>query len=547
MSTPTSRIARQVLINGIPLAGEVGIMAFSVMQYYNKITSAKLKIQDGSAAKRDFLQSNSELFKPGNLLELKLGYNDNPSTVFKGIIVRHCVKVKGTSYLEVEAKDKAVKLTTSRKSAYFINKTDSQIIDEILGSEVEKEIETTTVSHPEMVQYYCSNWDFIVMRAEANGMFVLTDKGKIIVKKPAPIGVSVLTATYGDNILEFEGEMDARRHFSSITSKSWGFNSSPDQTILSASGSSTFSETGNLDSSSLASVLGSSLELKHSGNLSDAQLSQWANAYSLRSKLSKACGRIRIRGNHTLKPGQKITLAGVGNRFNGEVIITGVLHQFNGDFITDIQFGWSEDWFYKKEDVVEKSSSGLVPGVMGLQIATVKQIHGPPTGKVNHVKIKLAMVQDENQEEGIWARVALLDAGKGRGFIFRPDVGDEVIVGFINDDPRDAVILGMLHSQSKPPPSFLEAEEANSKKGIVTKSGLKVTFDDTNKVLTIAVPSGQSEKAIVIDNQAGSIEIKDEFQNLIKMGSEGIIIKSPKKVVIQGSQKIDLNPVPPIL
>lgn len=537
--TPTPRIARKVLINGKPLSNEVGVMSMSVLCYYNKIATARVKIQDGDAAKRDFLQSNTELFKPGNELELQLGYDDKPSTVFKGIIIRHSVKVKGGSFLEIEAKDKAVKLTQLRKSKYFIDKTDKDIIEEIAQENgLEKEVDPLTEKHGQMVQYYSSDWDFVLMRAEANAMFVHTDNGKLVVKKPSLTGTVALTATYGDNIMEFEGEMDARRQYVGMHATSWDFDNQSNRPAAPVDGSFTLNETGNLPSSNLAKILGNTLELKHSGNISEDQLKQWSASYAMRNHLSKACGRVRIRGKESLKPGQKIKLAGVGDRFNGEVFVTGILHQFDGEFTTDIQFGWADDWFYKHEDIVEKPSSGLVPGVTGLQIAKVKALENPPQGKANHIQITLPML---SSGDGIWARVALPDAGSGRGFMFRPEVGDEVIVGFLNDDPRDAVILGMLHSRAKPPPESLPPKDTNHQKGIVSRSGMKVVFDDEKKILTIAVPASTGEKSIIINSDSGSIEMKDEFKNTIKMDKSGITIDSPKIVTIKGKISVNIN------
>jgi Rhs element Vgr protein len=530
---PTHRIARKVKINGTPLSNEVGIMSISVLCYFNKIATAKLKIQDGNAANRDFVQSNTALFKPGNEIEVQLGYDDNPTTVFKGIIIRHCVKVKGGSFLEIEAKDKAVKLTQIRKSKYYIDKTDKQIIEEVAeANTLQKTVDATPTQHGQMVQYYCSDWDFILMRAEANGMFVMTDGGQLIIKKPVLSGTSQLTATYGDNIVEFEGEMDARRQYVAMHASAWDFDTQEIRPATARDGSSSLGENGNLNSTELANVLGKTLELKHSGNISQQQLNDWSDSYAMRNRLSKASGRVRIRGNQNLKPGQKITLAGVGDRFNGEVYVTGILHQFDGEFTTDIQFGWADDWFYKHEDIVEKPSAGLVPGVTGLQIGTVKNLSGAPTGKANHIRVNLPMVQ--NNGDGIWARVAIPDAGNNRGMVFRPEVGDEVIVGFINDDPRDAVILGMLHSQQKTPPADIPQNDANHKKGIVSREGLKVLFDDESKILTIAVPVGAQQKSIVIDSSSGSMEMKDENENSIKMDNTGITISSPKTITING-------------
>jgi uncharacterized protein involved in type VI secretion and phage assembly len=80
--------------------------------------------------------------------------------------------------------------------------------------------------------------------------------------------------------------------------------------------------------------------------------------------------------------------------------------------------------------------------VQGLQFGLVTQIENDPDGEFR-IQVRLPVI--DLQSPGIWARVATLDAGQDRGTFFLPEIDDEVIVGFVNDDPRDAVVLGMLH------------------------------------------------------------------------------------------------------
>ncbi|PWJ57472.1 Rhs element Vgr protein [Dyadobacter jejuensis] len=537
--TPTDQVSKEILINGTALSNEINVIRFSVSKVYNKVATAKLMIDDGSVADMDFPQSNSDLFKPGQEIEIRLGYDENPSTIFKGIIIRHTVKIRNGSYLEVEAKDKAIKLTTHRKNKTFVGTglKDSQVMEEIIGSVVEKEVEPTTVSHKQLVQYATSDWDFILTRAEANSMMVLTDDGKLVIKKPEMDQDSGLTFAYGgtNNIIEFEAEMDVRHQPNSTTSTSWNYLQQAG--IEPITGTSSFPETGNITSTDLGAVLGADVELKHSGYIPEPQLRQWADSYALRKNMSKVYGRLQVSGRPTLKPGHKITLDGVGDRFNGPVLITGVLHQYNGNYLTDIQFGWSDEWFFQKDDIQEKPAAGLLPGVNGLQIAVVQAIAGDPDQGFR-VQVKLPMVSLST--DGIWARVASVDAGNQRGFLFRPEIGDEVILGFINDDPRDAVILGMLHSQEFPPP--ITPAEGNPTKGYVSREGMKIVFDDQNKSTTITVPVGSKDastlKSITLDQS--QIELKDEFDNSIKMDSSGITISSKLIVTVEG-KPINLN------
>ncbi len=524
--------SQTILINGSPLSGEIQISQIVVRKSYNKIASAKVVLLDGSTSDRDFEQSNSSTFIPGNTITIQLGYHGNVETVFEGIIIRHGVKVRNqTSILTIEAKDTAIALTAARKSAYYIDKTDSDVIEELAGS-FSPDVDSTSVSHHQLIQYNATDWDFILTRAEANGMLVLTDDGTLIVKKPDTTSDPVLTITYGDNIYEFEAEMDARHQIQQITSHSWDYTQQAVET--SDPGSSDYTENGNLSSDDLAGVLAAEVELIHGGHLEASQLQAWSDSWSLRNHLSKSVGRVQVDGSSLVKPGTMISLDGVGDRFNGTVLVTGVLHRYEGQWKTDIQFGWRDDWFYKKEDIIEKPASGLLPGITGLQIGVVLDVNDSEGGGQYRVKVYIPTITSSN--EGLWARVATLDAGSDRGVYFRPQVSDEVILGFISDDPREPVILGYLHSKdSKKSP--LPEQDGMEQYGIVTKEGIKLVFDDTNKRLSVTVPTGAGEKSLVMNSDASAIELKDENQNSIKMDASGITIQAGTGIVtIKGTQ-----------
>lgn len=527
-AAPTDVVSQKVWINHTVLSNEILLSQFTVQKTYNKVASARLVFVDGSAAERDFALSSGDLFKPGNDISIELGYDGNVETVFEGIIVKHSIKVgrHGSSLLMIEAKDKAIKLTGARKSNYFSEKTDSDIMSELLaGAGLQGDVESTGFSHKQMVQFDATDWDFIVTRAEANSMLVFTDDGKVVVKKPATLGAPVITAMFGGNILEFEAELDARRQTKSVKADSWSVaNLNLDQ---SSDGTANFSETGNLSSEELANVMESEIQLSHPGNLSQQQLQDWADAYALRSKLSKAVGRVRIQGDAQVKPGSLIALSGVGDRFNGNVFVSGVLHHFDGNWTSDIQFGWADTWFYKKEDVMNKPASGLLPGIHGLQIGKVVETNDPE----GNYRLKVHVPTITGGDEGIWARVVSLDAGENRGIYFRPQVEDEVILGFLNDDPREVIVLGCLHSKDKKALPFRENEEF----GFITKEKVKVLLDDTNKKLTLSVDTGSGEKTIIL-NDSGALEMKDENGNSIKMSSSGINIEASGNVTIKGAQ-----------
>ena len=531
--SPGNVVTRKIFLSNVELTNDISIAKLTINKSFNKIAYARLVFFDGSAAESDFTLSNDDRFKPGSEIKIQLGYDGNADTVFEGVIIKHGVKARqnGTSFLNIEAKDKAIKLTGSRKSAYFINQKDSDVISTIAGA-LQPQVEETPNAIKQLVQFETTDWDFICTRAEANSMLVFTDDNKLIVKKPSILPTPVLTATFGQNINEFEAEMDARRQVSSVTGQSWDYTTQ--QLETSGTGNSDFAETGNLSSSDLGTVIGAEVKLSHSGHLTQTQLQDWANAYALKSKLSKAVGRVRILGNSAVKPGTMITLAGVGERFNGNVFVTGILHHFEGSWVTDIQFGWNEDWFYQKEKVMEKPASGLLPGINGLHIGKVVSTDDTEEGGQYRVKVHVPTITAGN--EGIWARVAAVDAGPERGVYFRPQAEDEVILGFLNDDPREAIIMGYLHSKdtNKSP---LPETEGMLEYGFVTKEKMKLIFDDSNKRITLSAKTASGEKTVVLNNDSGALELKDENSNTIKMDSTGITIQSDSGIVtIKGTQ-----------
>jgi Rhs element Vgr protein len=326
--------------------------------------------------------------------------------------------------------------------------------------------------------------------------------------------------------------MDASLQVTSVTGKSWNYTTQ--QLETSGPGTAMFTENGNMSSSELGSVIGAEVTLSHSGHLEQTQLQDWANAYALKSMISKAVGRVRIAGNASVKPGSMITLEGVGDRFNGNVFVTGILHHFEGGWVTDIQFGWNDDWFYHKEKVMDKPASGLLPGINGLQIGTVISVDDTEAGGQYRIKVHVPLITSGN--EGIWARVAALDAGPQRGSFFRPQANDEVVLGFLNDDPREAIALGYLHSKdvNKSP---LPETEGLLEYGFVTKEKMKLIFDDTNKRITLSAKTAAGAKTIVLNNDSGALELKDENTNTIKMDSTGITIQSDSGIItIKGTQ-----------
>ncbi|MBK5212354.1 MAG: type VI secretion system tip protein VgrG [Flavobacteriaceae bacterium] len=519
----------KILIEGTEISSAYQVKNISVEKEINRIPFAQIVFFDGEAASQNFSLSSEDFLVPGKNIEIKAGYHSDEATIFKGIIIKHSIKIReSNSILIVECRNEAVKMTIGRKSNFYYESKDSDIIEEIIGKySLENDVEATTFTNKEMVQYRASDWDFIMTRAQLNGKICTVDDGKITISKPDFSQTEIETVAFGSTILDFDAEMDARNQFNSITA--YGWNPSEQEIVEAEANDPGISLNGNISVSDLATVIDlENLELKHGGNYNSTQLQNWSDAKNLFQQLSKTRGRVKFQGIPTVKPGTILKLEGVGDRFNGKIFISAVRHEIaEGNWTVDAEFGMNPKWFSETYDVSELPAAGIIPAVSGLQIGVVSQLESDPDGE-DRILVKIPIIN--NDEQGIWTRVATLDAGNNRGSFFLPEIGDEVIVGFINDDPNHAVILGMLHSSAKPAP--LTASDDNHEKGFVTRSEMKLIFNDDKKSITIETPAG---KKVTIDEDSGVIKIEDENSNKITMDSGGIAMESEKDFSIKAT------------
>lgn len=528
-------VTHKILSGGNELPGKYRVKSIMVEKEINRIPYAHIVIQDGSIPEQDFELSNENLLIPGKEIEITAGYHLDEETIFKGIVIKHNIKVrKGKSYLIIECKDEAVKMTVGKKSKYFYESTDSDIIEELIGNQgLTADVEATMTEHQELVQYSTCDWDFMVTRAQVNGKLCFVDDGTIKVSAPDLGSDAIETVVYGSSIHEFDGEIDARDQFDSITSYSWSYT---DQELLEIEAQDPgISLNGDISSSDLSNVLQvDNLELRHGGNLSQEELQDWSDAKALFQQLAKTRGRVKFQGIPTVKPGTLLQLQGVGNRYNGNVYVTGVRHEIvGGNWLVDVQFGLCPTWFSEAYNISEMPGSGIIPAISGLHIGVTTQLESDPDGE-DRILVQIPIIN--NEEQGIWARIATLDAGENRGSFFRPEIGDEVIIGFINDDPNDAVILGMLNSSTKPAP--LTASDDNHEKGIVTRSEMKMIFNDDKISYVLETPAG---KKVTLDEDADLVQIEDEHANILTFNSDGITMESAGDINIKATGDVNIE------
>jgi len=153
----------------------------------------------------------------------------------------------------------------------------------------------------------------------------------------------------------------------------------------------------------------------------------------------------------------------------------------------------------------------------------------------NRVQVALlSLSADDGQAASLWARVVAPMAGDDRGLFCLPEVGDEVLVVFVQGDLRAPLIIGGLWNGASPSPADIESGGENRTKRLRTKNGITITLDDQSgtETLTLETPGGQK---VTLADGPGNLKLEDSNGNSIELATDGITITASASVTVNAS------------
>lgn len=506
----------------------------------NRIPRGRIAIYDGQPDSETFPFSDAGTFVPGAKIVLSAGYGSDFAVIHKGVVVRHGLRIVpgASAQLVVDTSDPLLKMTLARHSAVTEQATDAALISALVsangGSMGGNAAATSRVEA--MVQAHSTDWNLMLLRAEANGCLVVVEDKQVDVIDPTAGGSPALTLEYGDSILSFDAQIDAVPQLgdSVVNSRAWSYS---DQAVTEAAPAGTTDVTvpGNLKTAALAEVLGVSTYVQQTAAArGDDELGKWSAAALMRAKLSQFTGTVKFQGSALAKPGALVTLAGLGERFNGDAFISGVRHLIRGgDWHTTVDLGMPAERFASRDaKIADPPAAGLAPPLRGLHVGQVKAVAEDPNGDFR-VQVTLLLTDADN---AIWARLAQPYASEGFGWSFFPEVGDEVVLGFMNEDPASAVILASVYSNQRAPTHA--PEKTNDIKALVTRSKMEVNFNDKDVILKVSTPGG---RYVELDDKAGTVTVTDPNANKLVMKSDTVELISAANMTIKSATNMTID------
>jgi len=147
-----------------------------------------------------------------------------------------------------------------------------------------------------------------------------------------------------------------------------------------------------------------------------------------------------------------------------------------------------------------------------------------------------------------WARVSAVGASSSRGFVWIPQIDDEVLVAFAENDLGETYILGGLWSQINQPPLSSPADfliKKVIKTGLTQALGHEIELDDAQQSISIKTSTEQKitldPTKIELTNLAGTVTITMDNK------SQSIKISALNKIELQSlaielkATKIDMS------
>lgn len=177
-------------------------------------------------------------------------------------------------------------------------------------------------------------------------------------------------------------------------------------------------------------------------------------------------------GDARLRPGSRIVLKRVDDGFDGEFVLTGVEHAYSPES------GYTSALTSAPPRAPERLSGPAI------SLGVVSDSNDPASA--GRVKVLLKAFNDVESD---WLSVCSLGAGESKGLVLQPEVGDSVLIAFVNDNPAQGVVIGGLFGANA-----LHDEDVGSQRprpaSLRTRDGQLLRLDDQRGAVRVQSRGG---------------------------------------------------------
>ena len=475
------------------------VLEVDVSEEVGRHARATLLVRNWDPDTREVAHSDAETFKPGTEVELSMGWQGELVPVFSGLVTAvtgHFGAASGPT-LEVACRSRSTLLASIPCHRVYEQTSDGDVaadLASLYGLTADAEDGAT---QPVATWAGVSDWDWLVTRAARLGWVTYVRERSLVFRPAAEPGDDDLRLAYGTTLRELHVTQDLAGLPGPVTVHGWSADLEP----VTAEAESGVEETG--------------WPLRAAETGTPARIGQdeagaMAAARAGAAKRRQVSGSGRTLGTPRLRCDSWLTIEGVGQRLGGSHYVSAARHRLgrNG-FTTEFQLGAPPPLL---------PPIGTAGAAATLAAGVVDDLDDPESQ--GRVKVRFPYLP---AADAVWARLALLDAGPSQGTFFVPDVGQEVVVGWLDEDRRFPVVLGSLWNATQTPPETVEP--ANDLRAIVTRSGHRLAFDDKDSgTVTVRTKGGHE---LLFDDGSGDITMTEKNGTAsVTVGGGGVTIEA---------------------
>ncbi len=487
------------------------------------------------------------LLKMGKELTVKMGYVDNKSEVFNGII--ETVEIKSGkesgSNIEITAFDKSYNMRRAKKTAKWAEKTYKEIVDEIGGSySLTVNSDETSTTMPLVVQKNQTDFEFIEQLASEVGfsVFVLGDNLYFRDFSDSAMQKSLVSLKGNEHLIKFECRKSSANQVSKIVVNGYDYLNR----LEIKSEVNTVKQLNTSDDSGASIV-----EEMDSDNCVEeiyCTANDEAAAKLIGEMAINKMGAGFMTGSGTaiglpeIIPGRYIKIENYGVTFDQAFCVENAKHTLGSSgYTTTFNFGDQ-----KKTESKQQSSEKMY----GFFLAVVTELCAD-----NQIKVTMP----SRKFEEILVNMMTTSTGKEAGHFFFPSEGDQVILGYLEGDIDKPYIMGSIWDSTNTPPVDLTKdkftrmiktpggnelvfydEEGKEKIHAKSKSGHTLILDDENKNITL-IDSSSSNK-LVIDTESGAVSLDAEKKITLTVGGVSIEIDGTQgSIAINSTNNLEIK------
>ncbi|MEU0885663.1 VgrG-related protein [Lentzea sp. NPDC005914] len=478
---------------------------------------------------------DEDRFRFGTRMEIAFRAEGDPVVVTSGEVTAIVVEpgISGRHELVLTGLDLTHRLARGPKSRTFTNMTDGDIARRVSAEYgLEPDIDATSDVREHTMQHGETDYAFLRRLASRIGFdFWITEQTFHFKEKPSGRGQPP-KLTWGENLREFDVRFSSAEACDEVVVTAWD---PVDKRAI--TGRATTPEHGT-DAPAAAEMASAARQsfgqvTRTAGQFpaaSQAEADAQAQALLLKASGGLVVLRGEAAGNPLLGAGNEVTLDRVGRRLAGKYRLTSVEHRYGSDtpYVTRFVCGGKDaDGLIDllggggaNRSQENRSWGSLVVGLV---------TNNDDRDGQGRVKVKFPTLSDD---ESTWARVAAPGAGAERGIQWLPEVGDEVLVGFENDDKARPLVLGGLWGRKDKPPEASSTQNGKvNQRVLASRKNHRLVFTD-DPTTSIELKLGDVDCVLRLAEQESKLAV---VRKLV-VSAEEIEISAQRKLVLKAQQ-----------